>query len=108
LEILIATIQNWRYLRGFPTPKSILEQNKRPHTLEGLRVFCATFSSLIWLFYLVKTCLDRKLKKIDTEAVSGDFNGHPRNQTVWVFDHFHNSHHNEHRMLENEAELSHK
>jgi hypothetical protein len=65
------------------------------------------FPALFDCFTLNRLDEDRKLKKIDTEAVSGDFNGHSRNQAVqegfWPF-----SHHNEHQMLQNEAELSHK
>jgi hypothetical protein len=34
------------------------------------------------LFPCVRLVEDRKLKKNNTEAVSGDFNGHPRNQAV--------------------------
>jgi hypothetical protein len=47
------------------------------------------FPALFDGFTLSRLEEDRKVKKIDTEAVSGDFNGHPRNQAV--FDRFHNT-----------------
>jgi hypothetical protein len=40
------------------------------------------FPALFDVFTLSRLDEDRKLKKNDTEAVSGAFNGHPRNQTV--------------------------
>jgi hypothetical protein len=67
------------------------EQNKRLTNSEGLRlyrlyrlyiVFCATLSSQFDCFTLSRLDEDRKFKKIDTKAVSGDFNGHQRNQAV--------------------------
>jgi hypothetical protein len=40
------------------------------------------FSALFDRFTLFRLDEDIKLKKNDTEAVNGDFNGHPRNQAV--------------------------
>jgi hypothetical protein len=60
----------------------VLEQIKRTQTLKVYEYFVQLLPASFDFLTSPRLNKDRKLKKIDNEAVIGDFNGHQRNQAV--------------------------